>query len=290
MRVLRPPPIWPPWSQSESHRDRIDSQRTASVEDAVRVVSIRVGWSEIRTEGHEGNEEGVRMATHSWTVSSLKRRIARRRAECRRFGQAFGSSASLPSCSSVHNLFAPVIGGNDTSPRVDPRARRLVDPWGTAKSRRPPHAISAAQDWAGINFPISMQTLRAAAHPRSHAPAWERTSCRSAACSRLIREVTPDLFLTIHGAMAIRPDLSINHPTRAARQSSIGEPENWRPSVAPWAGSASPRPEAGESRPTSRDGLSTPRRRIRFGDRGSAHFFGILAAPVFGPKSETRHD
>jgi hypothetical protein len=153
-----------------------------------------VGWSEIRTEGHEGNEEGVRMATHSWTVSSLKRRIARRRAECRRFGQAFGSSASLPSCSSVHNLFAPVIGGNDTSPRVDPRARRLVDPWGTAKSRRPPHALSAAQGWAVINFPISMQTLRAAEHPRSHAPARERTSCRSAAFSRLIREVTPDLF------------------------------------------------------------------------------------------------
>jgi hypothetical protein len=134
------------------------------------------------------------MATHSWTVSSLKRRIARRRAECRRFGQAFGSSASLPLCSSVHNLFAPVIGGNDTSPRVDPRARRLVDPWGTAKSRRPPHALSAAQGWAVINFPISMQTLRAAEHPRSHAPARERTSCRSAAFSRLIREVTPDLF------------------------------------------------------------------------------------------------
>ncbi len=124
----------------------------------------------------------------------------------------------------------------------------------------------------------------------SHVPAWERTSCRPAACSRLIREVTPDLFLTIHGAMAIRPDLSINHPTRAAHQSSIGEPENWRPSVAPWSGSAGPRPEVGESRPTSRDGLSTPRRRMRFGDRGSAHFFGILAAPVFGPKSEARHD
>jgi hypothetical protein len=95
---------------------------------------------------------------------------------------------------------------------------------------------------------------------------------------------------SVHGAMAIRPDLSINHPTRAAHQSSIGEPENWRPSVAPWSGSAGPRPEVGESRPTSRDGLSTPRRRMRFGDRGSAHFFGILAAPVFGPKSETHHD
>jgi hypothetical protein len=37
------------------------------------------------------------MVTHSWTVSSLKRRIACRRAERRRFGQAFGSYASLPS-------------------------------------------------------------------------------------------------------------------------------------------------------------------------------------------------
>jgi hypothetical protein len=116
-----------------------------------------------------------------------------------------------------------------------------------------------------------MQTLRAAAHPRSHAPAWERTSCRSAACSRLIREVTPDLFLTIHGAMAIRPDLSINHSTQAASQSSIGEPENWRPSVAPWAGSAGPRPEAGESRPTSRRS-EHPRRRMQFGDREGAQF------------------
>jgi hypothetical protein len=49
-------------------------------------------------------------------------------AERRRFGQAFGSYASLPSFASVHDLFAPVIGDNDTSPRVDPRARRLVDP------------------------------------------------------------------------------------------------------------------------------------------------------------------
>ena len=121
--------------------------------------------------------------------------------------------------------------------------------------------------------------------------AWERTSCRSAACSRLIREVTPDLFLTIHGAMAIRPDLSINHPTRAARQSSIGESENWRPLVAPWRGQ-----RALGRRPGSRTAnraetrLSTPRRRIRFGDRGSAHFFGILAAPVFGPKSDVGRD
>ena len=68
------------------------------------------------------------MATQSWTVSSLNRRIACRRAERRRFGQAFGSYASLPSFPSVHDLFAPVIGDNDTSPRVDPRARRLVDP------------------------------------------------------------------------------------------------------------------------------------------------------------------
>ncbi len=160
------------------------------------------------------------MATHSWTVSSLKRRIARRRAECRRFGQAFGSSASLPSCSSVHNLFAPVIGGNDTSPRVDPRARRLVDPWGTAKSRRPPQCALSIQGWAVINFPISrcrrfmLETLKVPTLSRG-----ERTSCRSAAFSRF-REVTPTSFLTIDGAMAIRPDLSINHPTRAARQSS----------------------------------------------------------------------
>jgi hypothetical protein len=84
--------------------------------------------------------------------------------------------------------------------------------------------------------------------------------------------------------MAIRPDLSINHPTRAARQSSIGEPENWRPSVAPWEGSAGPWPKAGEPRQKSRDGLSTLRRRMWFGDRGSAHFFGILAVSVFGPK------
>jgi hypothetical protein len=42
-----------------------------------------------------------------------------------------------------------------------------------------------------------------------------------------------------------------SHYRLVARQSSIGEPGNWRHSVAPWAGSAGTRPEARESRPTT---------------------------------------
>ena len=48
-------------------------------------------------------------------------------------------------------------------------------------------------------FPeFDVLTTRETKNPRTHAPAGERSSCRSAACSRSIREVIPGPFLRLY--------------------------------------------------------------------------------------------
>jgi hypothetical protein len=79
-----------------------------------------------------------------------------------------------------------------------------------------------------------------------------------------------------------------------ARQASIGESENWRPSVAPWAGSAGPRPEAGESRPTTRQSKidstlarTAGSRFVAFAMIPSTWATALFRRPVFLKVSET---